>query len=87
MIFLVLSCKSELIFLMKEQGQNIILVGVFAADIVVEELLILELKSVKGILKVHEMQLVNYLTSTGKPVGLIINFGELKVEIKKKLRI
>jgi len=32
------------------------------------------------------MQLVNYLTSTGKPVGLIINFGELKVEIKRKVK-
>ena len=32
------------------------------------------------------MQLVNYLTSTGKPVGLIINFGESKVEIKRKAR-
>ena len=71
---------------MKEQGQNIILVGVFAADIVVEELIIVELKSVKRILKVHEMQLVNYLTSTGKPVGLIINFGELKIEIKRKVK-
>ncbi len=38
------------------------------------------------IVKAHEMQLFNYLTSTGKTVGLIINFGELKVEIKRKVK-
>ena len=32
------------------------------------------------------MQLVNYLTSTGKPVGLIINFGEIRVDIKRKVK-
>ena len=62
------------------------LVGEFIADLVIEDLLIVELKSVKRILKIHEMQLVNYLTSTGKPVGLIINFGELKVEVKRKVK-
>ena len=48
--------------------------------------IIIELKSVKKIIKAHEMQLVNYLVSTKKPVGLIINFGEEKVEIKRKVK-
>jgi hypothetical protein len=30
--------------------------------------------------------LVNYLVATGKPVGLILNFGERKVEIKRKVK-
>ena len=34
----------------------------------------------------HEVQLVNYLVATGKPVGLLINFGEFKVDIKRKLK-
>ena len=34
----------------------------------------------------HEIQLVNYLVATGKPVGLILNFGERKVEVKRKVR-
>lgn len=38
------------------------------------------------IIKPHEIQLVNYLVATGKPVGLIINFGEKKVGIKRKIR-
>jgi GxxExxY protein len=63
-----------------------LLVGEFVADLIVEDVLIVELKSVKRILRAHEMQLVNYLTSTGKPVGLIINFGELKVDIKRKVK-
>ena len=62
------------------------LVGEFLADIVVNELIILELKSVRQLAKAHEMQLVNYLVATGKPVGLLINFGELGVEIKRKVR-
>ena len=62
------------------------IVGEFFADIVVENTIILELKSVRMIVKAHEMQLVNYLVATGKPVGLLLNFGEIKVEVKRKLR-
>ena len=61
-------------------------VGVFAADILVENIIILELKSVRKIAKVHEVQLVNYLVATGKDVGLLINFGEQGVEVKRKVR-
>jgi GxxExxY protein len=61
-------------------------VGDFIADIIVENEVILELKSVHQIVKAHEVQLVNYLTATKKDVGLIINFGEQKVEIKRKVR-
>ncbi len=62
------------------------IVGEFVADIIVNDAIILELKSVRRIIKAHEVQLVNYLVATGKPVGLIINFGERKVEIKRKVK-
>ncbi len=62
------------------------IVGDFIADIIVDDAIILELKSVRQIIKAHEVQLVNYLAATGKPVGLILNFGERKVEIKRKVR-
>lgn len=62
-------------------------VGQFVADIFVEDTIILELKSVKSIAKAHEVQLVNYLVATGKDVGLLINFGEQKVDIKRKVRV
>ena len=55
------------------------IVGEFVADIIVNDTIILELKSVRRIIKAHEVQLVNYLVSTGKPVGLILNLGQRKV--------
>ena len=62
------------------------IVGEFVADIIVNDAIILELKSVRRIVKAHEVQLVNYLVATGKSVGLILNFGVRKVEIKRKIK-
>ena len=62
------------------------IVGDFVADIIVNDTIILELKSVRRIIRAHEVQLVNYLVATDKHVGLIINFGEKKVEIKRKVK-
>ena len=61
-------------------------VGEFVADIIVEDTIIVELKSVRRIINAYEIQLVNYLVATGKDVGLIVNFGESKVQIKRKVR-
>ena len=61
-------------------------VGEFVADLVVEGEVIVELKSVRRLVEAHEVQLVNYLVATGKDVGLLLNFGEGKVEVKRKLR-
>ena len=54
------------------------------ADIIVEDKVILELKSVKELHPAHEAQLINYLKATGIEVGPLINFGE-RVEIKSKV--
>ena len=62
------------------------IVGEFVADILVEDTVIVELKSVRHVVKAHEIQLVNYLVATKKDVGLLLNFGESKVEIKRKVR-
>ena len=62
------------------------IVGEFITDIIVNDTIILELKSVRRIIKAHEVQLVNYLVATRKPVGVILNFGERKVEIKRKIK-
>jgi GxxExxY protein len=66
------------------ENQN---VGKFVADILVEDKVIVELKSVKTIIRAHEVQLVNYLTATQKDIGLIINFAESEVEVKRKVRL
>jgi GxxExxY protein len=61
-------------------------VGLFMADLVVDDTVIVELKSVRQLIDAHEVQLVNYLTATGKPVGLHINFGAEGVEVRRKVR-
>jgi len=61
------------------------IVGDFIADIIVEETVILELKSVKEFHPAHEAQLTNYLRATGIEVGLLINFGSERAEIKRKV--
>jgi GxxExxY protein len=61
-------------------------VGDFVADILVENVLIVELKSVISLNKIHEAQLVNYLVATEIDDGLLINFGEQEVEVKRKFR-
>jgi GxxExxY protein len=62
-------------------------VGNFKSDIIVDDLIIIELKSVKNIVTEFEVQLVNYLTATMKPVELLLNFGPKKVEIKREVRV
>ena len=61
-------------------------VGHFIADLIVEDKVIIELKSVQQLCKAHEVQLVNYLVATGIETGLLINFGEEKVEVKRKYK-
>ena len=60
-------------------------VGSFYADLVVEDEIIVELKAVENLAKIHEVQLVNYLNATKNDTGLLINFGD-KVEVKRKFR-
>jgi GxxExxY protein len=62
------------------------IVGDFIADMIIEDCIIVELKVVRQLLKIYEVQLVNYLVSTGKDIGLLINFGSEKVQIKRKIR-
>jgi GxxExxY protein len=62
-------------------------VGDFFADIMVENTVIAELKSIQQLITVHEVQLVNYLVATKTDVGLLINFGPKGVEFKRKTRL
>ena len=58
-------------------------VGEYYADIVVENQVILELKAVDSLQKIHEAQLLNYLKATGHKIGLLVNFTHPKAEIKR----
>lgn len=64
-----------------------VVVGEFVADMIVDHKIIVELKSVRALTQAHEIQLVNYLTATGIDTGLLINFGESKVEVRRKIRV
>lgn len=58
-------------------------VGAYIADILVEERVIIELKTVESLEKIHEAQLLNYLRATGIRLGLLVNFKHPKAEIKR----
>lgn len=58
-------------------------VGNYIADIIVEDKIILEIKAIAGIEEKHFYQLLNYLKSTKKRLGVIINFGTNNVQIKR----
>ena len=68
---------------MRYDGQ---VVGAFAADLLVNDSVIVEVKAVQSLAKPHEVQLVNYLTATGLNEGLLLNFGAERLEFKKKFR-
>jgi GxxExxY protein len=48
----------------------------FRADLVVNDLILIELKCVEEIARVHKKQVLTYLRLTGKKLGLLINFGD-----------
>lgn len=58
-------------------------VGEFYADIIVEDLVILELKAIVRLLPEHQAQLINYLKATGISVGLLVNFGTRRADVKR----
>ena len=58
-------------------------VGEFFADLFVENKVIIELKAVKTLLPEHKAQVINYLKGTGVEVGLLINFGNQKLQFNR----
>ena len=60
-----------------------VIVGEFFADILVENKLIIELKSVSALRPEHQAQVINYLKATGIEVGLLVNFGNPKLEYRR----
>ena len=52
----------------------------YRIDLLVEDLVVVELKAVERIANIHVVQLLSYLKLSGKPVGLLINFHELHLK-------
>jgi len=60
------------------------MVGDYFADLIVNELVIVELKAAENICEEHETQLLNYLKATDIEVGLLLNFGKIP-EVRRKI--
>jgi GxxExxY protein len=61
-------------------------VGVFQADLVIDRILIVELKASECLAPIHSLQLINYLAAAGLEEGLLLNFGAKSLEFRTKTR-
>ena len=87
--------KNALFLAMKDKGMNVEVekrfdvmfrgrkVGLYVTDLIVEGVVVVELKCCNQLLGEHQAQLINYLRVTGILVGLLVNFGKRKVEYKR----
>jgi GxxExxY protein len=62
------------------------IVGEYIADMIVEDKIILELKAIKQLAKIHTAQAVNYLVATGYELAILLNFGPSRLEHKRVIR-
>jgi len=62
------------------------IVGDFISDILVENKIIIELKSVERIINAHKAQVLNYLTATGYRLGIILNFGKKELTFERLVK-
>lgn len=76
-----LNCKSQYPINVFYDNQQ---VGEYFADIIVEDLVIIENKVSEMLVEENEYQLINYLKATNFEVGLLLNFGK-KPEFKRKI--
>jgi GxxExxY protein len=88
--------QNSLFFALQEEGLKIVAqrpisvffrgkeVGKYFADIIVNDVVILELKATSTLCEEHEIQLVNYLKATDIEVGLLLNFGK-KPQFERKM--
>jgi GxxExxY protein len=76
-----LQCKHQCPIKVFYDNEN---VGEYFADIIVNDLVIVELKAAENLCEEHECQLVNYLKATEIEVGLLFNFGK-KPQLKRKV--
>lgn len=72
--------KTEFPLNVKYKGEH---VGNYRPDFLIDEKVIIELKSVDFMPKKYEIQLLHYLKTTGYSLGLLINFGSPKLYIKR----
>ncbi len=62
------------------------IVGTFAVDLLIERQLVVELKALEELPLIAEVQVVSYLKASGHDIGLILNFGQSPLQVKRKYR-
>ena len=71
----------------QQQGVRVMykgsVVGTYVTDLIVEQAVIVELKAAKAMDPTHYAQCLNYLKASGLPLGLVLNFGNPRLEIKR----
>jgi GxxExxY protein len=72
--------QSEVSIAVSFRGRN---VGNFKADLIIDKVIIVEVKAVDKIISAHKAQVFNYLVALRLTTGLIINFGNPKVEVAR----
>lgn len=87
--------EKSLMIALKQKGLNAVsqspltvkfrgaIVGEFYADVLVENKILIELKAVNNLTNEHFAQVLNYLKATGIEVGLLVNFGNPKLEYRR----
>ena len=74
-------CQAEI--RVRYKGQE---VGVYYADVLVDDNVVCEIKAVESLSSAHEAQLLHYLKATSIKVGLLLNFGSQRVQVKRFAR-
>jgi GxxExxY protein len=57
--------------------------GAYFADVIVDGQILIEVKAIRALAPEHQAQLLHYLTATGLPLGLLINFGTASLQFKR----
>lgn len=77
----VISCEQQVP--LKVYYENNVVVGEYFADIIVDNKIIIELKTAENLDKIHFVQIKHYLKVTRHRLGLLNNFGKPKLEFKR----
>ncbi len=84
---LFIAVKQKKLRVLAEQPFDVVFrnckVGKYVADLIVENVIVVELKCCTALLPEHKSQVINYLKASGISVGLLVNFGKQKLEYKR----
>jgi GxxExxY protein len=62
------------------------IVGHYISDLLIDDRVLVEIKATKTLTSDHQAQIMNYLKATDTSVGLLINFGSRRIQIKRFIR-